>query len=221
MKGGKFKTGVDKIWKYHPESKNFPSIEDFAKLKIKTTTAPATSTAVTEVVSDAGGAISRTDEAAGVRTTAPAAEAGEAGRAVQQLDDAAGAVRATESSAAAASELLIKETDDIGSFIRKLQDRTFDLSNDEIKVLNKLVENDEFAAELLKAENSGAFKRFNNGYGSPKLDAVLMKLGERIRANPAAIQTVMTEAAETSTPVAKEINLRRAGKIAAAVAAGF
>jgi hypothetical protein len=306
-----FKSAVDKIWNSHPESKNFSSIEDFAKSKINPTAAPAASssgvisqvqntksfeeslnilvkgdisdikkeieilkssgklnsltveetrlirdalenntvagryetgrydiggikgeiaainperwqkakefvllparsgvTPAGEVVSDAGAAAARADEAV---------------PAISRTDEALRAERAAEvaGDASSTTKSLITSETTMDEAIEIISNKKTILGEGEIKVLNKLVENPDDAAKLISAENSGKFKKFNEGYGDVELSAIIRRLGETIRANPKAAAQALTEAAQSSAPAAKAINLRRAAKIAGAVAAGL
>lgn len=169
---------------------------------------PVVLTPVGEVVSDAGGAITKADEAAAAGTKAD--EALTPGRAAEVATNAGSTTK----------RLITSETT-MDEAIEIISKKMGPLGKSETAALEKLVKNPSNAAKLISAEKSGKFKKFNSEYGDPELDAILTEAGKVIKSNPKAAAQALTEAAQSSAPAAKAINLRRAAKITGAVAAGL
>lgn len=176
---------------------------------------PVVLTPVGEVVSDAGGAITKADEAAAAGTKAD--EALTSGRAAAGEAAAEGAARTTGN----VKLTVIGKSDDVKSALEKLRNREFELYPLEIENLERIAQNspEEFLAAILTEEKEGgAIFEYIRRYGKGGLATPIIEATGKINAE--ALAKAVREVPAAS-PAAKAINWRRAAKIAGGVAAGL
>jgi hypothetical protein len=116
------------------------------------------------------------------------------------------------------TETVIKETDDATAIAKKLEVKTVPATPEEVAHIAEVAKTSDGAADLLKLENEETMRR---ALATDDLAPIADDMADAIRRDPDAVANSLREAAETSTPAAKGVNLRRAAKIAGAIALGL
>ena len=116
------------------------------------------------------------------------------------------------------TETVIKETDDATAIAKKLEVKTVAATPEEVAHIAEVAKTSDGAADLLRLENEETMRR---ALATDNLAPIADDMADAITRDPEAVATALREAAETSTPAAKGVNLRRAAKIAGAIALGL
>jgi len=141
----------------------------------------------------------------------------------EKWEEAMSMGKTTEESGKAISnrvaEAPITEADDASTIINKVDASTTPIPPEQVEIVTEAAKDPKKAGEMLRVENEDKLK--NAVTNKPELDPAVNELANTIKNNPEQVSAALKDAAETSTPAAKGVNWRRAGKIAAYVAAGI